>query len=711
MCPFSRPGLANGTPNVDEQNNPSLRPFSIAGLVLVCACALIAAPVSAQEQDQSTVIYDAIYFEQFNPVTLEDMIRFIPGGAAVLRRGGGGGNNNNRGFGANDVQVLIDGRRMSGKANNMNTNLSRIQAAQVERIELIRGNAEGLDIRNEGTIYNVILREGGTDSSTRFIEVGATAVHDMQVEPSVLVSYNTNRGAMTSSLSYEYETKPRLERTDENVLEPDRTPREFRAQDVKRDRASHRLTGTLGYEFQGGTTLNLNALYSDNSNRQDRLEDQFLFGPDNSLVPSAIEVGDIRFEDQRFEIGGDIEVDVGRIGRLKTLFVVNRSEHDDSIVQDEIENGTPTRLFSSIADYDQVETILRSTMTSNFGRHTWEYGAEGAFNTLDKSFAFNGDPLENAVVEEDRYDIFVTYSTPLSDKLNLQAALTEELSTIYQNRDGVTNERDFQYLKPRLELRYDQTASDQFRLLAERTVSQLNLNDFVASRNVDDDTINFGNPNLVPEKTWTFSLGYERRFADDGGSLELEVVYEDISDHIDKILIGTDDSGIGNIGSAQKLNFNLDLTTRFGFIGAPNALLTFSYTYDDNEVTDPFTGEKRRIKNSTPHYFRVNYRHDLENTDFAYGIVMHRRTYRERQDVSLYELTRLEAHLDYVFAEYNFTENVKMRFQAAHNMNRDARTRDKTFYDGNIANGVVKRIDYQYWIVVPDYVLSLQATF
>ena len=260
MCPFSRPGLANGTPNVDEQNNPSLRPFSIAGLVLVCACALIAAPVSAQEQDQSTVIYDAIYFEQFNPVTLEDMIRFIPGGAAVLRRGGGGGNNNNRGFGANDVQVLIDGRRMSGKANNMNTNLSRIQAAQVERIELIRGNAEGLDIRNEGTIYNVILREGGTDSSTRFIEVGATAVHDMQVEPSVLVSYNTNRGAMTSSLSYEYETKPRLERTDENVLEPDRTPREFRAQDVKRDRASHRLTGTLGYEFQGGTTLNLNAL-------------------------------------------------------------------------------------------------------------------------------------------------------------------------------------------------------------------------------------------------------------------------------------------------------------------------------------------------------------------------------------------------------------------------------------------------------------------
>ena len=637
------------------------------------------------------------------------MIRNIPGGASVL--GSSGGNNNERGFGANDVQILINGRRMSGKANNMVTNLSRVQAAQVDRIELIRGNAEGLDIRNEGIIYNVILRDGSSDSVTRFVEVGATAIHDMDLEPAVLVSWNANRGVMTSSLSYEYDTRPRLEKTDEDVLEPDRTPREFRALETKRIRANHIFTGTFGYEFQGGTTLRLNGLYSDNEHTQDRLEDQFLIGPGDTLIPSAIEVGDLRFENQKFEIGGDLSFDVGSIGRLKTLLILTRTDNDDVIIQDEIANDETTRLFSSIADYDEGETIVRSTMTSNFGAHTWEYGAEGAFNTLDRTFAFNDDPFENAIVEEDRYDIFVTYSTQVSEKLNLQAALTQELSTIYQNRDGETNERDFEYLKPRLELRYDQTPSDQFRVLIERTVSQLNLNDFVASRNVDDDTINFGNPDLQPESTWTYSLGYERRFADDGGSLLLEAVYQDISDHIDKILIGTEDSGIGNIGSAQRFLFNLDFTTRFGFIGAPNAVLTFSYTYDDNEVTDPFTGEKRRISRSTPHYFRVNYRHDLENSKFAYGVVAHRRTYRERQDVSLYEYSELETHLDYIFAEYNFTENVKMRFQAAHNLNRDGRTFDRTIYDGNIADGVVDRIEQQFFIVVPDYVLSLQATF
>jgi outer membrane receptor protein involved in Fe transport len=406
-----------------------------------------------------------------------------------------------------------------------------------------------------------------------------------------------------------------------------------------------------------------------------------------------------------------LEFEVGSIGRLKTLFVVNRTENDDEIIQDTVANGITTRLFSSVADYDEGETILRTAITSIFGGHTLEYGAEGAFNTLDKSFSFNSDPLENAIVEEDRYELFVTYSTLLSDKISLQSSLTEEFSTIFQDREGETNERSFQYLKPRIELRYDQTVSDQYRLLIERTVSQLNLNDFVASRNVVDDSINFGNPDLEPESTWSYSLGYERRFADDGGSLELEALYENISDHIDKILIGTDDSGVGNIGSAWRWNLKADLNTRFGFIGVPSAVLTVSYTYQKSETTDPFTGEKRAMRNSTPHLVRVSFRHDVENTNFAYGFSTHKRSGRERQDVSLYEDTKFEVHLSSIYAQYNFTPNIRMRFQAAHFLNYDGRTFDKTFYEGNIANDVVERIDFQNNKVDPDYVLSLQATF
>lgn len=694
-----------------EYRNVYSTHFSIIKSVSIILCAFIGVSVVAQEQDQSTVIYDSAYFAQYSPVTLGDMIRNIPGGASILSGGGGPGGNNNRGFGSSDVQVLIDGRRMSGKVNNMTTTLARIQAGQVERIELIRGNAEGLDIRNEGTIYNVILREGATNSSSSFLDLGVAEIDGLSLEPKMLASYNASRGVLEYGLSYQYDTSPRRRKINEDVLNADRTPREYRGLISEELEDNHIFTGTLAYEFENGALLRLNGLYSDNEKTEDKLEDQFLVGAGANLIPNAIEDGDFSFDSQEFEIGGDLEFEVGNIGRLKTLFVANRTENNDRIIQDSIANSMTTRLFSSIADYDEGETIVRSAMTSSFGRHTLEYGAEAAFNTLDRTFAFNNDPLENAIVEEDRYVLFVTHSILLSDKLSLQTALTHESSTIFQDRDGETNERSFNYLKPRVELRFDQTASDQYRLLIERNASQLNLNDFVASRNVDDDVINFGNPDLEPESTWSYSLGYERRFANDGGSLELKVLYDDISEHIDKILIGTDDSGVGNVGSAWRRSFQADLSTRFGFIGFPSAVLTLTYINEESELSDPFTGEKRPMRRSTPDNIRMSFRHDVENTNFAYGVAAHRRSGWIRQDVSLVEVTDFEIHLSSAFAEYSFTPTMRVRFEAAHFLNEDGRTFDKTFYDGNIADGVIRRIDFQDSRVVPDYVLSLQATF
>ena len=667
--------------------------------------------LTAQEQNVSTVIYESSYFAQYNAVSLTDMIRNIPGGETILRRGGGQRGNNNRGFGAAAAQVLINGRRMSGKINNMSTALARIQATQVERIELIRGNAEGLDIRNEGIIYNVILQEGTENSFSSFLEVGVTDIDGMSTEPGILGSYNANRGPLEFGLSYQYETRPRLNLVDEDVLNADRTPREFRSLFDAQTRAKHIFIGTVGYEFENGAILQLNGLYSDNENLHDRHEDQFLIAAGGVRTLNAIETGDIDSLNQEFEFGGDFEFDIGDLGRLKTMFVANRTENNDEIIQDITGSKLTSRLFSSFADYDEGETIVRSAMTSVIGRHTLEYGAEAAFNTLDKTFAFNNDPLENAIVEEDRYELFITHSILLTQKLSLQSALTEEYSIIFQDREGQANERSFRYLKPRVELRYDLTPADQFRLLAERTVSQLNLNDFVASRNVDDDTINFGNPNLEPESIWSLSLGYEHRFANDAGSFELKALHENVSDHIDKILIGTDDSGIGNIGSGWRRNLEVNLNTRFDFIGLSSAVLTFSYTYEESEINDPFTGIKRRLRFSTPDYFQISYRHDLEGTNLAYGFNAHRRSGRLRQDVSLSEVTDFEIHLGTAFIEYNFTSNVKVRFAGAHFLNDDARIFEKTFYEGNIANSVINRIDFQDWRIHPDYVLSLQATF
>ena len=521
---------------------------------------------------QSTVVYDAAYFAPFAPVTLEDMIRNIPGGASLLNSLRSGGND--RGFGSAGAPLLINGRRMSGKSNDIATQLARIQASQVERIELIRGNAEGLDIRSKGILYNVILKESAENASSNFISARLNYSRGAPLGPQTLLSHTGQRNGFDYGISYEYVNKPRVSLILEDVLDPMRVSLEFRDLTRIRTDKDHTITGQLGYGFQNGVEVRLNGLYKDEQETDDRHEDQFLVGAGGGLTFSAVEEAYFRFKKSQWEIGGDLEAKVGFLGDLKALFVLTRTSNDNDLTQDLIQNGVRSPIFSQIADFDEGESIFRATLTTRLARrHTLEYGGEAALNTLDTVFSFDGGPFESAVVEEDRYEVFATHNFAISDRLNFQSGVTGEFSTISQNSGGVSNARSFQFIKPRFELRFDVTASDQLRALAERTVSQLDLNDFVASRNTDDDLINFGNPNLSPESTWRYSLGYEKRFADDAGSFQVKAFYENIGDHIDKILIGAASSGVGNIGDARRYGVETELNARFGFIGVPNAVL------------------------------------------------------------------------------------------------------------------------------------------
>ncbi|MBT5186250.1 MAG: TonB-dependent receptor plug domain-containing protein, partial [Kordiimonadaceae bacterium] len=121
--------------------------------------------------DASMVTYDKAYFVTFSPVTLLDMLQAVPGVPEILtknrqqsRRNSFGGGQ--RGFGSGGDQILMDGKRLAGKANNIDDTLSRVSASQIDRIELIRGAASGLDVQSEGLVINIVMLEGISTSTT-----------------------------------------------------------------------------------------------------------------------------------------------------------------------------------------------------------------------------------------------------------------------------------------------------------------------------------------------------------------------------------------------------------------------------------------------------------------------------------------------------------------------------------------------------------------
>ena len=111
--------------------------------------------------DGARVTYEAEFFDTYTVVNAADMLRWVPGGAALLpdNRRRGGGQQSKRGFGSGGDQVLINGKRISGKSNDISSAMQRIQASVVSRIEVIRGTTAGLDVRSEGTLINVVLSE------------------------------------------------------------------------------------------------------------------------------------------------------------------------------------------------------------------------------------------------------------------------------------------------------------------------------------------------------------------------------------------------------------------------------------------------------------------------------------------------------------------------------------------------------------------------
>ena len=92
------------------------------------------APKSSSELSllPDTFEYPAAFFEQYTPQNAMDMINRLPGFS--FDRG-----SNARGFGGNAGNVLIDGARPTSKSGGLSGALSRISAAQVESIIILRG--------------------------------------------------------------------------------------------------------------------------------------------------------------------------------------------------------------------------------------------------------------------------------------------------------------------------------------------------------------------------------------------------------------------------------------------------------------------------------------------------------------------------------------------------------------------------------------------
>ena len=692
--------------------------FTLRALSLLIASSL-SAPSFAQsaEGDGSTIIYEADYFTEYRPINAQDMLSRIPGVNSGGGGGGGGGGSGGRGLGGGGGdQILINGKRTAGKNNDTRGMLQRITADQVRHIELIRGTSGDLDVRGSAQVINVVLFEELSSTSISY-EVNADRYLDGTVQPGGSLSLSGQTGKL--NYAFGIAAEPRYEHNvrKENSILGDFSPNDLVREDRVREQTSYDITSNFTYEISANSSARFNAQFGQNDNPTE--VDRITTDLTNNLFPQTVEFEDIPGEQDNWELGGDYEIRRDNGDRFKVLFISNEDNSSSTRERFVVANGGSTKnLYIYKADTTK-ERIVRGSYTMGlFEGQDIEMGVERAQTIVDSSLklgvvsatgipsADHGGLVPSAVsgandsVEELRYEPFVIHNWQISPRLSLESSLVWETSELSQTGDTF-NQRKFEFLKPKVDIRFDVTNRFQLRTVLEKSVRQLSFSDFTASIDNDDNDSNtqVGNSNLRPETYFDAKFNAEYRLPNDYGVLEANLHYMEHYDKIERIDVSTSPTDIrstnGNIGDGDMWIGRLQASVRLGMFDLSNVLVTSTVEVRDSNIKDPFLGIDRRFTNYDRGRFAFGFRHDVPQFNMNYGL---NANHRFEGNMKRYDIDDIEIGEsgDFValFVEFVAFGGTTFRFDARNAISGEF-CRERRRFDGHIADNVLEEIEYQ----------------
>jgi hypothetical protein len=416
-----------------------------------------------------------------------------------------------------------------------------------------------------------------------------------------------------------------------------------------------------------------------------------------------------------FEISSDYEHDFSPDFAVKVIGLINRRFRENRSTLDVERVEGLDFLNRSISDTTEGETIGRLEFDWNgWKSHAVQFGGEVAQNFVDSEFQLFRDgeevplPGSNTRVSELRGEAFVSDSWSINPKLTADLSLAVEVSRIEQTGD-VENSRTFVFPKPRLSFTYVPDEQTQWRLRLEQEVGQLNFFDFVSSANFDDADLDFGNPELQPDRTLVAEGVYERRFGEIG-VISLTVFYNYVQDLIDLIPTSETTEATGNIGNGTRYGVEVGFTTPFDFIGLSDARVDVTYRIQDSSVTDLVTGGSRRFSNERPRSIEVDFRKELPSLRSATGF-----RYFEENDSQFFgvdEFVRQDNNNSRVsvFWETTLPFGVKVRGEM-NNVFNIKEPRQRTVFNGSRALGNILFIEDQIRTQGREFFLTISGVF
>ena len=578
------------------------------------------APAPTSVETAAGRVYTPADFTRFAPRTALDMLNQVPGFTIAADDQG-------RGLGQANVNVLINGERLALKSETIFDRLGKISASRVVRIEIVDGASlkiPGLS----GQVANIVTSGGGMSGQFNW----DTRFRPGYVRPRWFggsISMNGTVGTVDYTLALSNPGGTGATKGPTEITDAGGVLIEHRESHLSVVNDYPKFSGSLKWDGPGSSVGNFNA--SVQRGYFDLRDDEERTRTDGNDLRKDY---DAREREFNYEIGGDFEFALGP-GRLKLIGLerYDRSRYSEDFILTPAD-GSPAVGSRYQSESESGERIARGEYSWKMLGGDWQLASEAAFNRysseahlfeLDETATFFEIPFPAGTggVTEDRYEAILTHNRQLAGNLSLQIGAGGEYSKLAQTGSmGLI--RTFWRPKGSASLAWTPVKGLDVSVKLARVVGQLSFNDFLARVDLDQGNGSAGNVQLVPPQSWEADLEIKKDLGA-WGSTTVKLIARWYEDYIDWIVFPGANPGDlvesrGNVATASL--YGIDWTSTFNLdqVGWKGAKLDLRVNFDAPSIRDPLTGEKRAFSGWNDTYINGDLRHDIPNSDWAWGL-------------------------------------------------------------------------------------------
>jgi outer membrane receptor protein involved in Fe transport len=667
-----------------------------------------------------TLSYDLEYFQRFEPNTVGDMIKRVPGvafvGSDIMEYDGA----QLRGLGGGYTQVLINGKPVPGAGDDRSFWVDRIPAEMVDRIEILRSNSANRSGDAVAGAINIVLRDA-YEFDGSYVRIGVNRWDDGEINPTfgAVTSGEALGGRVLAGVNVQDRYRSKTKRSD-RYADPSRDEL-LSFEDQVEVKDGRDTSANLSYtaDFGDAARFSLDGFYVRTDRDVSEVSREVEF--DDGDVIEADVPGFNPIDQDNWGVGSELKFGMAG-GETEIDLDHARFEDDSSVTEESIEfvNGEwdAAEAEAQTVDASDAETSLKLAHERDIGGGLMlEFGVDYRDKERDATYSnfeweaeeerdpvvYELDSIVASLIEETRIDPYLMFSRE-GDGFSWEAGLRYETteSDVAYVEDGDLEgaaSNDYDELLPSLHFKWDLSDADRLSLSLARSLKRPNFNELIPAtlegEYGDNDYV--GNPLLDPETANGIDLGFEHRLGRNG-IIGVNLFYRDVTDLIELVNTGEpsedaldsyaddieelmDEEGLSedeaiallpfdpdsflftsaNVGDGQVYGIEFDLSTPLTAFGLDETGVFANYSYVKSDVED-FLGE-RRFNDQAKSVYNLGFIHNLPDAGASFGATWRKQGDAFSRILAEEVLVRYGDELE-AFVEKRFGDNLSLRLSA-----------------------------------------------